>query len=376
MRCIQYLILVVAILMSSIALAGNVTIPHEFKAGDKAVAAEVNANFKDVADAVNDNDSHIRSNTGVISSKQDRVNGTCAVGSSIRVINNDGSVECEIDDVGSGGDGDITAVNAGTGLTGGGLNGDVTLGIANGGVGSLQIADQSITSVDIGPDAVGQSEIAGSAVGSDEIIDGSISTVDLGYGVVGFNQIANDAINSFKIIDSSIRGHDIADGTITGIDIQDGSITNNDINVAANIDADKIAGMPGIDFSEDQTNFMVLDTPVNLISVSVTVPTAGWVFVKYSCLRQLVDGVSLTVEINKTPTPDITYSNMSVRVSSVSITSGSVAVWTSDTFSTEGVFQVTQGTTTFYVDAQSSDPSGGNTLSYHNLTAMFFPVQY
>jgi hypothetical protein len=58
---------------------------------------------------------------------QRRVVGTCAAGSSIRIISSTGTVTCEADDVGVSGGGDITAVYAGTGLSGGGTTGAVTL---------------------------------------------------------------------------------------------------------------------------------------------------------------------------------------------------------------------------------------------------------
>lgn len=91
-----------------------------FDANTTAKAAEVNSNFANLRTGVNDNDTEL-------TTKQNRVVATgCAGGSSIRVINEDGTVICELDtDSNSGGD--ITAVIAGTGLAGGGLNGDVSL---------------------------------------------------------------------------------------------------------------------------------------------------------------------------------------------------------------------------------------------------------
>ncbi len=88
---------------------------------------------------------------------QRRVTGACAPGSSVQSISDTGGVTCESDDV--GGSGDITAIAAGTGLSGGGTSGDVALSIANDGVGSAQIAAA----------AVGSSEIANGAVGSAQI---------------------------------------------------------------------------------------------------------------------------------------------------------------------------------------------------------------
>ena len=81
----------------SIMIAGSVTIPNTFVAGHTAKASEVNANFSAVKSAVDGNANDIATNVHDIGTKQNRVSGSCAAGSSIREIAADGTVTCETD---------------------------------------------------------------------------------------------------------------------------------------------------------------------------------------------------------------------------------------------------------------------------------------
>lgn len=94
---------------------------NTFVGGEAAIAADVNHNFTVLKDAVNDNNTSL-------GNKQDKIFQACSTGQAIRQINEDGTVSCSSVVV-SGGSGDITAVNAGTGLSGGATTGDATLSV-------------------------------------------------------------------------------------------------------------------------------------------------------------------------------------------------------------------------------------------------------
>ena len=86
---------------------------------------------------------------------QSRVSQTCSTGLSIREIKEDGTVTCENDDTGS-------SYTAGTGIS---IIGN-SIGIANSGVGTTQIADNAVASAKIAAGAIGTTKIDNTQVQS------------------------------------------------------------------------------------------------------------------------------------------------------------------------------------------------------------------
>jgi hypothetical protein len=95
------LLVAISLSVTVTALAGEVAPLVTFTNGTVADADEVNDNFDAVKTAVDDNDGRVTGLegqvTGLEADKQERVSGTCPAGQSIRVVNANGTVTCEID---------------------------------------------------------------------------------------------------------------------------------------------------------------------------------------------------------------------------------------------------------------------------------------
>ncbi|MGV8040064.1 MAG: beta strand repeat-containing protein [Thermoanaerobaculaceae bacterium] len=151
---------------------------------------------------------------------------------------------------GSGG-GDITGVAAGSGLSGGGTSGDVSLAVANGGITSTHIADATIATADLANGAVTAQKVGTSGGSTGQVLTvtaggaawqaasgsgGDITAVNAGSGLSGGGTsgdvslaVANGGITSTHIADATIATADLANGAVTSEKIADGTVAGTDL---------------------------------------------------------------------------------------------------------------------------------------------------
>jgi hypothetical protein len=103
--------------------------------------------------------------------------------------------------------GTITGVTAGTGLSGGGSSGTVTLNVVNGGIGTTQLADSSVTSTKIADGTIVDADINATAAIAPAKIAGTAAT--LGSNIFSGNETVatgNFAVNNGYIAASTSNG--------------------------------------------------------------------------------------------------------------------------------------------------------------------------
>lgn len=138
---------------------------------------------------------------------QTRVNDTCGQNEKIIGINKDGTVQCIADKTG----GDIDSVTAGSGLSGGGTSGDVSMSVASKGVDGSHLSDK-LESSDIEFSGSGSSR-------SLNIPSRSVDQTEIAKTAVSDAELADDAVISSKIKNGAVTSSEIDDGTVTGQDI-------------------------------------------------------------------------------------------------------------------------------------------------------------
>lgn len=174
---LRYQLLVLAV-VGICVWAAAVDLPFTFKAGDLISAEQMNQTLA----ALNEG-------------KQERVTGVCAAGSAIRSVSADGTVACEVDDVGQGnGTGGVSSLNGMSGAVTLQAGENVSIDDSTAGQITISAADPGITGVTAG---VG---LSGGGTSGDVAL-----SVDTG--------VIQSRINNNCASGSSIRGIN-ADGTV------------------------------------------------------------------------------------------------------------------------------------------------------------------
>ena len=125
---------------------------------------------------------------------QKRVNGSCQPGQSLQAVNADGSVVCQT----PAGGGTITGVTAGTGLTGGGGSGNVSLGISTPLVLSGTPNPANVGLIDATATGSDRTGIAGRGTGAGTGVFGQAGSSTGGTGLVGFDNGAGTYAGRFQ----------------------------------------------------------------------------------------------------------------------------------------------------------------------------------
>ncbi len=132
-------------------------------------------------------------------------------------------------------------------------NGDIGIGVAVPGAKLHVVGDLRVDGI------ITANSISGT-IGSGQIANDAVDTLQIKNLAVTSAKLAVGSVGTFQIIDNSITASDIMTGGVASDEIADNTITNADISQFANISVDKVSGAFGT-------------KPGQLLAVALTTPT-------------------------------------------------------------------------------------------------------
>ena len=149
-----------------------------------------------------------------------------------------------------------------------------TTGIANNAVTEVKILDTSITTAKLNDGAVTAGKLATNAVTSTKIAANAVTEDKIASGSVSTTKIANNAVNTAQIADNAVTGAKFADNSVTSAKIANETIVNEDINNFANIGLTKLAS-GALPTSITVTTDNYIDRSVGITKLNNTVGSEG-----------------------------------------------------------------------------------------------------